>query len=94
MLHSPAKRSCAIRQSRSTLTSRGNLVGVVTNGTAVLGLGNIGPLAAKPVMESKAVLFKKFAGIDCFDIEMNELDPDKLVEHIAALEPTFGGINL
>jgi malate dehydrogenase (oxaloacetate-decarboxylating)(NADP+) len=76
------------------MTARGNLVGVVTNGTAVLGLGNIGPLAAKPVMEGKAVLFKKFAGIDCFDIEMNELDPDKLVEHIAALEPTFGGINL
>ncbi|MEO7253332.1 MAG: NADP-dependent malic enzyme [Casimicrobium sp.] len=76
------------------MTARGNLVGVVTNGTAVLGLGNIGPLAAKPVMEGKAVLFKKFAGIDCFDIEMNETDPDKLVEHIAALEPTFGGINL
>ncbi len=76
------------------LTSRGNLVGVVTNGTAVLGLGAIGPLAAKPVMEGKGVLFKKFAGIDCFDIEVNELDPDKLVEIIAALEPTFGGINL
>jgi malate dehydrogenase (oxaloacetate-decarboxylating)(NADP+) len=76
------------------MTARGNLVGVVTNGTAVLGLGNIGPLAAKPVMEGKAVLFKKFAGIDCFDIEMNETDTDKLVEHIAALEPTFGGINL
>ncbi len=76
------------------MTARGNLVGVVTNGTAVLGLGNIGPLAAKPVMEGKAVLFKKFAGIDCFDIEMNESDPDKLVEHIAALEPTLGGINL
>ena len=76
------------------MTARGNLVGVVTNGTAVLGLGNIGALAAKPVMEGKAVLFKKFAGIDCFDIEMNESDPDKLVEHIAALEPTFGGINL
>jgi malate dehydrogenase (oxaloacetate-decarboxylating)(NADP+) len=76
------------------LTSRGNLIGVVTNGTAVLGLGNIGPLAAKPVMEGKAVLFKKFAGIDCFDIELNELDPDKLVDIIAALEPTFGGINL
>jgi len=70
------------------------LIGVVTNGTAVLGLGAIGPLAAKPVMEGKAVLFKKFAGIDCFDIELNELDPDKLVEVIAALEPTFGGINL
>jgi len=76
------------------LTARGNLVGVITNGTAVLGLGAIGPLAAKPVMEGKAVLFKKFAGIDCFDIEVNELDPVKLVEVIAALEPTFGGINL
>ena len=76
------------------MTARGNLVGVVTNGTAVLGLGNIGPLAAKPVMEGKAVLFKKFAGIDCFDIELNELDPDKLVDIIAAMEPTFGGINL
>ena len=75
-------------------TSRGNLVGVVTNGTAVLGLGDIGPLAGKPVMEGKAVLFKKFAGIDVFDIEINEKDPDKLVEIIAALEPTFGGINL
>ncbi|MGC2519826.1 MAG: NADP-dependent malic enzyme [Burkholderiales bacterium] len=76
------------------LTSRGNLIGVVTNGTAVLGLGAIGPLAAKPVMEGKSVLFKKFAGIDCFDIEVNERDPDKLVEIIASLEPTFGGINL
>ena len=76
------------------LTARGNLVGVITNGTAVLGLGNIGPLAAQPVMEGKAVLFKKFAGIDVFDIEINERDPDKLVEVIAALEPTFGGINL
>ena len=76
------------------LTARGNLIGVITNGTAVLGLGAIGPLAAKPVMEGKAVLFKKFAGIDCFDIEVNERDPDKLVEIIAALEPTFGGINL
>jgi len=76
------------------LTSRGNLIGVVTNGTAVLGLGSIGPLAAKPVMEGKAVLFKKFAGIDCFDIEIDERDPDKLVEIIASLEPTFGGINL
>lgn len=77
-----------------TLTARGNLVGVITNGTAVLGLGAIGPLAAKPVMEGKGVLFKKFAGIDVFDIEINERDPDKLVEVIAALEPTFGGINL
>jgi len=75
-------------------TSRGNLVGVISNGTAVLGLGNIGALAGKPVMEGKGVLFKKFAGIDVFDIEVNELDPDKLVEIIAALEPTFGGINL
>jgi len=75
-------------------TARGNLVGVVTNGTAVLGLGNIGPLAAKPVMEGKAVLFKKFAGIDVFDLELNESDPDKLCDIIAALEPTFGGINL
>jgi malate dehydrogenase (oxaloacetate-decarboxylating)(NADP+) len=76
------------------LTSRSNLVGVVTNGTAVLGLGNIGPLAAKPVMEGKGCLFKKFAGIDVFDIELAELDPNKLIEHIAALEPTLGGINL
>jgi len=78
----------------STLTARGNLVGVVTNGTAVLGLGAIGPLAAKPVMEGKAVLFKKFAGLDCFDIELAERDADKLVDMICALEPTFGGINL
>ena len=76
------------------LTARANLVAVVSNGTAVLGLGNIGPLASKPVMEGKAVLFKKFAGIDVFDIEINELDPDKLVDIIASLEPTFGGINL
>jgi malate dehydrogenase (oxaloacetate-decarboxylating)(NADP+) len=78
----------------ATLTARSNLVGVVTNGTAVLGLGNIGPLAAKPVMEGKSCLFKKFAGIDAFDIEISENDPDKLVEVVAALEPTFGGINL
>ncbi len=75
-------------------TARGNLVAVITNGTAVLGLGDIGPLAAKPVMEGKAVLFKKFADIDVFDIEVNEKNVDKLVEVIAALEPTFGGINL
>jgi malate dehydrogenase (oxaloacetate-decarboxylating)(NADP+) len=75
-------------------TSRGNLVAVITNGTAVLGLGDIGPLAAKPVMEGKGVLFKKFAGIDVFDIEIAERDLDKLVDHIAALEPTFGGVNL
>jgi malate dehydrogenase (oxaloacetate-decarboxylating)(NADP+) len=78
----------------SDYTARGNLIGVITNGTAVLGLGAIGPLAAKPVMEGKGVLFKKFAGIDVFDIEISERDPDKLVEIIASLEPTFGGINL
>ncbi len=75
-------------------TGRGNLVGVVSNGTAVLGLGNIGGLASKPVMEGKAVLFKKFANIDCFDIELNEKDPEKLAELVCALEPTFGAINL
>jgi malate dehydrogenase (oxaloacetate-decarboxylating)(NADP+) len=78
----------------ATLTARGNLVAVITNGTAVLGLGAIGPLAGKPVMEGKAVLFKKFAGIDVFDIEVDERDPDRLVDIIASLEPTFGGINL
>lgn len=75
-------------------TARGNLVAVVTNGTAVLGLGNIGGLASKPVMEGKAVLFKKFANIDCFDIELNEADPEKLADIVCALEPTFGAINL
>src|ERR1044071_6827802 len=75
-------------------TSRANLIAVVTNGTAVLGLGAIGPLAAKPVMEGKAVLFKTFAGIDVFDLELNQRDPDKLVDIIASLEPSFGGINL
>ncbi len=75
-------------------TSRANLVGVITNGTAVLGLGNIGPLAAKPVMEGKGCLFKKFAGIDVFDIELSENDPDKLIDMIAAMEPTLGGVNL
>lgn len=78
----------------SRYTARGNLVAVISNGTAVLGLGNIGALASKPVMEGKGVLFKKFAGVDVFDIEINETDPDKLVDIIAALEPTFGGINL
>ncbi|MDE2599215.1 MAG: NADP-dependent malic enzyme [Rhodocyclaceae bacterium] len=78
----------------SRLTGRANMVAVITNGTAVLGLGNIGPLAAKPVMEGKAVLFKKFAGIDVFDLELAQSDPDKLIDAIAALEPTFGGINL
>jgi malate dehydrogenase (oxaloacetate-decarboxylating)(NADP+) len=75
-------------------TSRANLIAVITNGTAVLGLGQIGPLAAKPVMEGKSVLFKKFAGIDCFDIELDERDPQKLIDIIAALEPTFGAVNL
>jgi len=78
----------------SNMTARANLVGVITNGTAVLGLGNIGPLAAKPVMEGKGVLFKKFAGIDVFDLEIQQSDPDKLIETIVSLEPTFGGINL
>ena len=75
-------------------TAKGNLVAVISNGTAVLGLGNIGAMAGKPVMEGKGCLFKKFAGIDVFDIEIDETDPDKLVETIASLEPTFGGINL
>jgi malate dehydrogenase (oxaloacetate-decarboxylating)(NADP+) len=78
----------------AALTARSNLVAVVTNGTAVLGLGNIGPLAGKPVMEGKGCLFKKFAGIDVFDIELAETDPDALVDTIARMEPTFGGINL
>jgi malate dehydrogenase (oxaloacetate-decarboxylating)(NADP+) len=78
----------------SSMTSRANLVAVITNGTAVLGLGNIGPLASKPVMEGKGVLFKKFADIDVFDIEVDENDPDKLIDIVASLEPTFGGINL
>ncbi|MGE4221367.1 MAG: NADP-dependent malic enzyme [Alphaproteobacteria bacterium] len=78
----------------ASVTARGNLVGVVTNGTAVLGLGNIGPLASKPVMEGKAVLFKKFAGIDVFDIEVDATDPDRFIDIVAALEPTFGAINL
>src|SRR6187431_3093241 len=75
-------------------TAKGNLVAVITNGTAVLGLGNIGPEASKPVMEGKGVLFKKFAGIDVFDIEINETDPDKFIQIVKALEPTFGGVNL
>ena len=78
----------------SRYTARGNLVAVITNGTAVLGLGNIGALASKPVMEGKAVLFKQFAGIDCFDIEVDEKDPEKLADIVCALEPTFGAINL
>ena len=75
-------------------TAKGNLVAVITNGTAVLGLGNIGPAASKPVMEGKGVLFKKFAGIDVFDLEIDEQDPEKFIEIVKALEPTFGGINL
>ena len=90
----PCEAIVADPNNASLYTARGNLVAVITNGTAVLGLGAIGPLAAKPVMEGKAVLFKKFAGIDVFDIEINETDPDKLVDIIASLEPTFGGINL
>ncbi|MGJ8662096.1 MAG: NADP-dependent malic enzyme [Marinicella sp.] len=92
-----AAPSMAIAEDPSTAadyTARANMVAVVTNGTAVLGLGDIGPLAAKPVMEGKGVLFKKFAGIDVFDIEIDEKDPDKLIDIIASLEPTFGGINL
>ncbi|MEM9523849.1 MAG: NADP-dependent malic enzyme, partial [Pseudomonadota bacterium] len=81
-------------QTARKYTARGNLVAVVSNGTAVLGLGNIGALAAKPVMEGKAVLFKKFANIDCFDIELDETDPEKLAKIVCALEPTFGAINL
>ena len=75
-------------------TAKGNLVAVITNGTAVLGLGDIGPLASKPVMEGKAVLFKKFADIDCFDIELDAKDPERFIDIVAAMEPTFGGINL
>ncbi len=78
----------------ATLTARGNLVAVITNGTAVLGLGSIGALAAKPVMEGKAVLFKKFSGLDVFDIEIDERDPDKFIDIVAGLEATFGAINL
>src|SRR6516162_2351395 len=81
-------------QQAAALTSRANLVAVISNGSAVLGLGNIGPLAGKPVMEGKGCLFKKFAGIDVFDIEIDAADPDKIVDIVAALEPTFGGINL
>ena len=90
----PCKAISSESKLAAELTSRANLVAVVTNGTAVLGLGDIGPLAAKPVMEGKGVLFMKFAGIDVFDIEINEKDPNKLIDIIASLEPTFGGINL
>lgn len=90
----PCEEIAADPKTASEYTARGNLVAVITNGTAVLGLGDIGPLAAKPVMEGKAVLFKKFSGIDAIDIEIDEKNPDKLVEIIASLEPSFGGINL
>ncbi len=90
----PCKAIATESRMAAELTARSNLVAVITNGTAVLGLGNIGPLAAKPVMEGKAVLFKKFAGIDVFDLEISEKDPDKMIDIIASLEPTFGGINL
>ena len=90
----PSRVISAAPSEARNLTARSNLVAVITNGTAVLGLGDIGPLAAKPVMEGKAVLFKKFAGIDAFDLEVNEKDPEKLAEIIVSLEPTFGGINL
>ncbi len=90
----PCKAIFKDPEAAYSYTSKGNLVGVITNGTAVLGLGNIGPLASKPVMEGKAVLFKKFADIDCFDIEVNAQDPEDFIQAVAALEPTFGGINL
>jgi malate dehydrogenase (oxaloacetate-decarboxylating)(NADP+) len=90
----PALRSRPIPPTAARYTARGNLVAVVSNGTAVLGLGNIGALASKPVMEGKAVLFKKFANIDCFDIEVNESDPEKLADIVCALEPSFGASTL
>ncbi|HEX8332339.1 MAG TPA: malic enzyme-like NAD(P)-binding protein, partial [Segetibacter sp.] len=90
----PCKEIAANKEDVYKYTAKGNLVGVISNGTAVLGLGNIGPEASKPVMEGKGVLFKIFADIDVFDIEVNETDPDKFVQIVAALEPTFGGINL
>jgi malate dehydrogenase (oxaloacetate-decarboxylating)(NADP+) len=92
-----AEACLEIKENPSTAsryTARGNLVAVVSNGSAVLGLGNIGALASKPVMEGKAVLFKKFADIDCFDIELNENDPEKLADIVCAMEPSFGAINL
>src|SRR5215210_1134604 len=90
----PCKEIAAHPDDVYKYTSKGNLVGVISNGTAVLGLGNIGPDASKPVMEGKGVLFKKFAGIDVFDIEINSTDPDELIRIVRSLEPTFGGINL
>ncbi len=90
----PCKEIAANKDDVYKYTSKGNLVAVISNGTAVLGLGNIGPEASKPVMEGKAVLFKKYAGIDSFDIEIDELDPDAFIKIVKSLEPTFGGINL
>ncbi|MBT8114203.1 MAG: NAD-dependent malic enzyme, partial [Arenicella sp.] len=90
----PCKEIAADPQTAALYTSRSNLVGVITNGTAVLGLGNIGALASKPVMEGKAILFKNFAGVDAYDIEIDETDVDRFVEAVACMEPTFGGINL
>src|ERR1700754_3500742 len=90
----PCKEIAANKENVYRYTAKGNLVGVISNGTAVLGLGNIGPEASKPVMEGKGVLFKIFADIDVFDIEINETDPEKFVQIVKALEPTFGGINL
>src|SRR5277367_546144 len=90
----PCKEIAANKEDVYKYTAKGNLVAVISNGTAVLGLGNIGPEASKPVMEGKGVLFKKFAGIDVFDIEINETDPEKFVQIVKSLEPTFGGINL
>src|SRR5437764_12760882 len=90
----PCKEIAAVKENVYKYTAKGNLVGVISNGTAVLGLGNIGPEASKPVMEGKGVLFKIFADIDVFDIEINEKDPENFVQIVKALEPTFGGINL
>src|SRR4028118_337675 len=90
----PCKEIAANKEDVYKYTAKGNLVGVISNGTAVLGLGNIGPEASKPVMEGKGVLFKIFADIDVFDIEINETDPEKFVQIVRSLEPTFGGINL
>src|SRR3979409_2124474 len=90
----PCKEIYALPENVYKYTAKGNLVAVITNGTAVLGLGNIGPEASKPVMEGKGVLFKVFADIDVFDIEINEADPEKFVQIVKSLEPTFGGINL
>src|ERR1044071_1248990 len=90
----PCKEIAANKEDVYKYTSKGNLVAVITNGTAVLGLGDIGPEAAKPVMEGKAVLFKKYAGIDSFDIEIDEKDPEAFIKIVKSLEPTFGGVNL